>query len=286
MNLLSLQVELVSSARRVRKRNLDDFEGSSTKIVRSKKPKSRQKQHSKRKSSRANVMRPQRVAARNALTMFSQYSGTSTGGEDEDDSEDSSSERDPVPVKFKIERNETERKLHVLQQEECGNENQRISLHSGVPESQSNAGERKRLVLKLPLRDSKKPASSEDVKTATEAVNPTSKPPLDSTQNRICIISKGVASCSRDPADMQLFFHENRDDYISEGLGKKACTPLKECTVASENEDMIRSGEVKVESSAHLEFDVFPMEALDWSKPMSTSYMENENSLKRYTSLD
>lgn len=280
---VSLKVELVSSGRRARKRNLDDFEGSSTRIVRSKKLKSRQK-YSMRKSSIANAMRPQRVAARNALTMFSQYSGTSTGGEDEDDSEESSSEGYPVPLKFKIERNETDRKLHILQQEEYRNENPQTSLHTEVPESHSNAGDRKRLVLKFSLRDSKKPASSEDVKTRADAVNSTSKH-TDSTENKICLMSKDVTSCSRDAADMQLFFNENREEHISEGLGNNVCTPLKECAVASENKDAVRQEKVKVQSSAHLAFDVYPSQVLDGSKPSSCSHQDNVNSLKRYANL-
>ncbi|KAK4758713.1 hypothetical protein SAY87_020014 [Trapa incisa] len=278
-NRRHMEVELAFSGRRARKRNMDDFEGSSTRNVRSKKPKSCQK-YSQRKSSRANAMRPQRVAARNALTMFSQYSGTSSGGEDEDDSEDYSSERDHVPLKFKIERNETDRKLHILQKEKYRNENPQSSLHAEAPESHSNAGGRKRLVLKLSLRDSKKPASSEDVKTGADVVNHLSKHSLDSTKNKICLISKDRASCSGDAVDLQFLINENREEHISEEL-TGACTPMQERPGASENSDAIRHEKVKVQSSAHLASDVNLGKVFDGFKPSSCSHQENEKPLQR-----
>ncbi|XP_031400269.1 bromodomain and WD repeat-containing protein 3 [Punica granatum] len=279
-NRRSTEVEPVSSGKRTRKRNLDDCEGSSSRIIRSKKPKSRQK-GSKQRSSRGNALRPQRVAARNALTMFSQYSGTSTGEEDDDDLEDSSSERDSGPLKLKTERSETERKLPSVRQEECRNENGQIYRPAEVPECQPNAGNRKRLVLKFMLRDSKKSVSSENVKTEADAVNSSSKHSLQSLENKICSISKDVAACSGDAGDVQSSLDENRHNLISEGLGENACNTIKVRTAASEDRDAIKWGEVKVRSAACLKSDVFPTEELDGSNPSFSFQQENMNSMKR-----
>lgn len=148
---------------------MDDFEGSNSRVVvRNNKKSKGRKKGSKKQNSRANTVRPQRVAAKNALTMFSQYSGTSTEGDAEDFSEHSSSEREIIPIDSDIESNGTDSKKINL---EYGGEKQ-IATPSEISKPQPSDGSRKRLVLKFSIRKKQGPASLEDVKLDTVVASP------------------------------------------------------------------------------------------------------------------
>lgn len=156
-------MESTSSGRRIRKRNLNECTPSGSN--RTKKSKTSRKSF-KRKSSKAKTSRPQRTAARNARNMLSQMDEISTDEEDvdpEDDSSDSLQYSD-IP-------SEPERKI-----QDKGEELKQPPLdgladlvkpppHSG---SQANNANRRRLVLKFSLRDSKKNVSSEDMRNACD----------------------------------------------------------------------------------------------------------------------
>ncbi|XWS76643.1 hypothetical protein CRYUN_Cryun01aG0194900 [Craigia yunnanensis] len=151
-----------SSGRRVKKRYLDERDGSISGTSRIKKSKSGKKA-SKRKSSKGKSLRPQRVAARNARSMMSRITGTSTDGDDEVDSEGDSSNiesssQDSSTENSEIERNLENEQLKSMNKEQ---ESEDVVWSHELPKSQSNIVNRKRLVLKFSLRDSRKPDAPE-----------------------------------------------------------------------------------------------------------------------------
>ncbi|KAI4349735.1 hypothetical protein L6164_010295 [Bauhinia variegata] len=157
-----VEVELKTSGRRVRKRNLDDCDGTPSGSNRTKKSKSNKKS-SKWKSFKAKTMRPQRIAARNARNMFSQISGTSTDAEDEDDSEDGLSDNVlDLEVLSESERNMQNK--HDEHKQPPLDEFAIVTKHPTHSESQGNAENKPRLVLKFSLRDSKKNVPLEDTR--------------------------------------------------------------------------------------------------------------------------
>ncbi|XP_073223301.1 uncharacterized protein [Cicer arietinum] len=156
---------MASSGRRVRKRSLEECNGSTSRNQRTKKSKGSSKS-AKRKSSKAKTSRPQRTAAHNARNMFSQIGETSTDEED-NDSEDESS--DGLHDSENL--SEPERKI-LIKCEELEKPLLEESANASKPppysESQANLESRPRLVLKFSLRDSKKNAPVEDPKFACE----------------------------------------------------------------------------------------------------------------------
>ncbi|KAK7278183.1 hypothetical protein RJT34_23208 [Clitoria ternatea] len=154
-----------SSGRRVRKRNLNECNGSTSASNRTKKSKGSLKS-SKRKSSKAKTSRPQRIAAHNARNMFSQIDETSTDGED-NDSDDESSDSfkgsdDLGEPERKMDNKHDELKKPIL--EKFADE----SRPPGFSEPQKNVENRPRLVVKFSLRDSKKSVPLEDTRVACD----------------------------------------------------------------------------------------------------------------------
>lgn len=155
---------MTSSGRRVRKRNLDKFDGNPSGSNRTKKSRSSSKS-SKRKSSKAKTLRPQRIAARNARNMFSQISETSNGEDDDSEDESSDSLQDSDIL------SEPERNMHNKSEELEQPILEKFANVAKPPadsQSQVNVENRRRLVLKFSLRDSKKNVPSEDTRLACE----------------------------------------------------------------------------------------------------------------------
>ncbi|XP_031260091.1 PH-interacting protein isoform X2 [Pistacia vera] len=248
-----------ASGRRVKKRNLDERDGSVCGSHRTKKSKNSQKAV-KRKSSKAKTMRPQRVAARNARSMFSRISGTSTD-EDESDTEYESSNSDLVLQDSHIQGKEADRNLQIIQQqrrkerEQTIVESECISKSFEVPESQSNNGNRKRLVLKFSLRDSKKPLPSEDTRLTGEDqakfVHPSSRSPQEITEDgNIGTSTKDLLSSSAGGIDGQMSPNLNRIDFIDERKREKHDYHLEESLGDEQNK--IKWGEVKIRTSKRI----------------------------------
>lgn len=150
---------MTSSGRRVKRKNLDECDNSSHRINRSRK--SRHGRKAKKKSS-SKFLRPQRAAARNALHLFSRISGTSTEGEDDYSSESYSSNSETT-LQDSNNGNEdsdvslnSERHGHSKGKEICVDHSDETNKLQPFPNSNLNGGIRKRLVLKLPNRDSSK----------------------------------------------------------------------------------------------------------------------------------
>ncbi|KAJ8748285.1 hypothetical protein K2173_000857 [Erythroxylum novogranatense] len=164
------EVELMtSSGRRVKKRNLDECNGSISRSSGAKKIKSDRK-ISKKKSSKVKSSRPQRLAARNAINSFSRLNGTSTDSDSDDDSENDNSNSESDMQDSYIDSSSSDR-FQKNPHMEGRKQDKHISFEAdkkakpqpdNLREGQTIPGDRKRLVLKLSLRDSKKPASPVD----------------------------------------------------------------------------------------------------------------------------
>lgn len=251
------EVELkTSSGRRVRKRNLDERDGSASGSNRTKKSKNSQKAL-KKKSSKAKLLRPQRVAARNARSMFSRITGTSTG-EDDSDSEYNSSNSDTVLQDSHVQSKEDDRNLQNMQQQHKREEEQTIveSEFMGKPlellESQSDTGNRKRLVLKLSLRDHKKALSLEDTRVKGDDMaklpQSSSGPPQGTTERKIDLSLKEPGSSSAGSGiDVGLSQKHNRIVFADGSQDEKYDSQLEES--AGDMENKTRWAEVKIRTS-------------------------------------
>lgn len=164
----------------MKRRNFDEGDGNPLRNHRTRKPKRDRKASRKKSSSKS--LRPQRAAARNALTLFSKITGTSTDGEDEEGSEADTSESESTLPDSNIESDgsekylQNEQKKHIKGKEISVDESEEFVNHPKVPESHMNAGNRTRLVLRLPVRESNKLVVRQSVVSndQTDLVGPSS----------------------------------------------------------------------------------------------------------------
>lgn len=242
---------------------MDERDGPVSGSNKAKKSKSSQKAL-KRKSSKTKTMRPQRVAARNARSMFSRISGTSSG-EDDSDTEYESSNSDLVLQDSHIQSEEADRKLQIMRQQRKKEKEQTIvesayiSKSFEVPEPQSNNGNRKRLVLKFSLRDSKKPLPSESTSVTGENqvkfVHPSSRPSEEITEDgKIGTSTKDLLSTSAGGIDAEMSPSLKRIDFTNEMKGEKHDYHLGNSPGDEQNK--IRWGEVKIRTSKRLTLGV------------------------------
>lgn len=208
---------MTSSGRRLKKRNMDEHDGSLSGSNGGKKLKGVQKV-SKRKSSKAKSSRPQRVAARNARNMLSKITGTSTDeDDDDDDSEDNTSNCESGLQDLTVQNNRGDGYLQNAQ-EKCTKEDKLVLVEDmakppELPESQSVLGNRKKIVLKFSLRDSKKPVSPEESRLNGENhidfVNLSSGP---IEENNIKISSEDPGASSSNVSGFGLSQYHTRGD--------------------------------------------------------------------------
>ncbi|XP_062143501.1 uncharacterized protein LOC133851186 isoform X2 [Alnus glutinosa] len=263
------EVELMtSSGRRVKKRNLAECDGTISGSNRMKKLRSSRKV-SKRKSSKAKTLRPQRAAARNALNMFSRITGTSSDG-DENDSEDDSSDSQSVLQDSNIQSNKSYANLQNMQRQCAKEEHSSLEEFTGVAKppalSESNlvVGNKRRLVLKFSLRDSKKHVSPEDTsfKCDNQAgpVNPSSRPQETPQEDRTNKSSMDPVSSFTDITDVALSQTYNRYDCMDRvqcGMTEDLLEPS-----AGDEENKNRWGEINGRTSkCSRSGDVMPRDA-------------------------
>ncbi|KDP27899.1 hypothetical protein JCGZ_18979 [Jatropha curcas] len=216
---------MTSSGRRVKRRNLDECDGNTLRTNRTRKSRIGCKA-SKRKSSTSKGFRPQRAAARNALTLFSKITGAATDGEDEDSSEADSSESESSLQNSDIQSDESEKSLqnernkHLKGKEVPLEDNEDfVKSHE---QSHLNAGNRGKLVLKLPVRNSNKFVVSETKTTNHQIdVGPSScKAPTEASNvNRVHIRSVDLERSSSYTNGTAVKAKERgqTDSYMSEG---------------------------------------------------------------------
>ncbi|OMO53529.1 hypothetical protein CCACVL1_28562 [Corchorus capsularis] len=154
------KAEMTSSGRLVKRRNLDECDGNLFRNSRIRRSRNGRKALRK-KASISKSSRPRRAAARSALHLFSKLSGTSTDLEDEDDSEADSSDSESMIRDSYGESDESDTALpnkqikYLKGKEVLLGESEDVAKSNELPESH-NAGNRRRLVLKLPGRDPNK----------------------------------------------------------------------------------------------------------------------------------
>lgn len=154
-----------NSQRRLKRRKLYECDGTSPKNNRRKKSKHRKSSSKNCKYSTSKSLRPQRLAARNALNFFSRINGASVDEEDDQSSESDLSKSDSTSNKS----NESDRALqkvlreHPREIEASLTETDTLVKPPILPESRINTGNR-RLVLKLHLRESNRVAPSDNRK--------------------------------------------------------------------------------------------------------------------------
>lgn len=155
-----------SSGRRVKRRNLDEYEDNLHKIYQTKKLRNVRKASRKKASSKSS--RPRRAAARNALSLFSKINGTSPDGEDADGILGDTSESDSALQDSDFESEESEKyvlddHLKQLKGKEVLLDDSEDSFKPDDLLPSQSSGSRKRLVLKLPVRCSNKNLISDDL---------------------------------------------------------------------------------------------------------------------------
>ncbi|KAI3968727.1 hypothetical protein MKX01_028877 [Papaver californicum] len=157
-------VELTtSSGRHIKRRNLDERDGTLPRSNISKKSRTGRKVKG-RKSSRSKSLRPQRHSARSFTHKVLKWIATSTDDEENVGSESGSLESESVPPDSNIESNESDGSLnqrHSKGKATMFDESENVPKTFVPAESQVT---RRRLVLKLPARDSKRPISMENSK--------------------------------------------------------------------------------------------------------------------------
>ncbi|KAJ1297475.1 hypothetical protein BS78_01G379400 [Paspalum vaginatum] len=144
---------VTSSGRRVRKKNLDEpNEATVSRPHRGRK--SRNKRSSKRKRSpKSGGLRPQRLAARNALSFLSKM-GASTE-EDEDDSEGSFSDSELNTDSTDAEQLERNGQLRIIRDINSQYDSEDGTQPSQFTDNKGNSGTVRKIVLRIPRRDLK-----------------------------------------------------------------------------------------------------------------------------------
>ncbi|KAG7018575.1 Bromodomain and WD repeat-containing protein 1 [Cucurbita argyrosperma subsp. argyrosperma] len=150
---------MTSSGRRVKRRNMDEYEGDTVRNSRNRKLKSGHRASKKKSASKS--LRPQRAAARNARNWISSFKGKCTDGEDEYESGGDCSESESTLEDSDIESDEYERSLqnrnkHSKGKEVFLDEAELITKPLDVPESRVDSGNRKKLILKFSLKNPNK----------------------------------------------------------------------------------------------------------------------------------
>ncbi|KAL8128476.1 hypothetical protein V2J09_017631 [Rumex salicifolius] len=158
-----------SSGRRVKRRNLDEYEENLHKIYQTKKIKNVRKV-SRKKPSSSKTSRPRRAAARNALSLFSKINGTSPDGENGDcmllgDSSDSDSalQDSDFDESEESEKHVLDNHLKQLKGKEILLDDSEDSFKPQDLLPSQSSGSRKRLVFKLPVRDPNENSELDDL---------------------------------------------------------------------------------------------------------------------------
>ncbi|GFZ11507.1 WD40/YVTN repeat and Bromo-WDR9-I-like domain-containing protein [Actinidia rufa] len=183
---------MTSSGRRIKRKNLDDGDGDA--LRKNWRRKSRQgHKASRKKSSSLKTLRPQRAAARNALTLFSRITGgVPTDGEEEEEGSENSSESEATLQDSNIDSEESDKSLQNKRHEHSKGKEVLVDESEGVvrphedSEHRISAGNRGRLVLKFPVRDLNKSVPAENTKVESKRtpnlVGSSSKSPREANE--------------------------------------------------------------------------------------------------------
>jgi len=261
------QVEfMTSSGRRVKRRNLDERDGTTISRTHRKQRSKHGRLGSRKKSSKSKAMRPQRRSARNALSFFSKMAGGSS--DEDDDLESSSLESESEFPDSNTQSIESERSIKnsemKLETVKDASKDECEDVVKPSAEVQANPGNRRRLVLKLPCRDSKTIISKEN--TRSECREQEGK--VDSfskacNEDNLKKNHFGPSELARSSGDARLYENVNIRERVD-------VEKQKQCTLsAGYSGSTIRWGEVKARSSKRLKLgDTFVTDAWLPSNPL------------------
>ncbi|KAL6968618.1 hypothetical protein U1Q18_034419 [Sarracenia purpurea var. burkii] len=276
---------MTSSGRCVKRRNLDDHDGTSSRTRSAKKQRSGRKT-SKRKSVKAKALRPQRVAARNAMNLFSRITGASTD-EHEGSSEDDSSESEIMMQDSNMQSNEGDYDFRNVQMKDSKAE--QVSLRNSedvikppVPlEPRLNIEKKGRLVLKLQFRDFKKSAAPENtipqIDNHANLASSSSSPIQENTREHVVnLISEdpGLSSANAYMTNEELSENCNRTDFRDRD-SEKVEGHLE--SSVGDKESKIRWGEVKRRTSIQMKSDLLPRDASSGFNASFDAHEGNKN---------
>lgn len=156
---------MTASGTRIKKKNLHEHNGTLSRSKRTKKSRNCHKTSYTRKSTQVKSLRPQRIAARNAINGFSLVSEFSTDGEEESGSDSSESESSLWGTKIRNEKlvnnSYGEKGKHLADEQLPLVESRNAIKYPKETEHQVKVENRKRLVLKFSIRNSVKSLPSE-----------------------------------------------------------------------------------------------------------------------------
>ncbi|XP_059311819.1 uncharacterized protein LOC132063338 isoform X1 [Lycium ferocissimum] len=205
------EVEVASSGRRLRKRVKDEDVGTSYRSLRTRKSRNGQKATTKRKSTKPKSFRPHRGTAHTEIVR--QDSDISSDDEDEASSEDDSVETESPECSSSDLSIESDDKLPSKQQNYPTGGAMDVPPKSTEP--QTNGENKRRLVLKLKIRDPKIELSKD---TAAQCGDQATKPCSSQASeeiiedNLVNLKLKEPRSSSADEIDMELFGKYNKTE--------------------------------------------------------------------------
>ncbi|XP_027118426.2 uncharacterized protein [Coffea arabica] len=160
------EVEPMStSGRHVKKRILHGNDVPLSKSKRTKRSRSGRKYTSKRKSAEVKLTRSQRLAARNAINGFSHISEISTDGEEDESPEGDSSGNNSSFLSTNIKTQQPVDYLPNVKRYLAGDQGSLNESETAVTCPPTNVGNKKKLVLKLTLNNSKKSLPPEHIRS-------------------------------------------------------------------------------------------------------------------------
>ncbi|KAH6811226.1 WD40 domain-containing protein [Perilla frutescens var. frutescens] len=304
-----LEVEqTTASGRRVKKRILDEHEGTSSRSKRYKKSKIAQRT-SRRKSTKSKSSRPQRVAARNAINNFSQIPETSTDEDGEDGSAVETSDSESSLEGSFIQRKEQSDSLLNVRREYMASSNKSKEVVKPClsnPDSQLNVGNKKKLLLRFSLHHRNPPTLSENpvgrLESQTTIASSTSRAYEENAEeDRVNSGSGNLASSSAIVVDKERSENYKRQPEDSEkpteasnGLGDNGVIRVKFKTGTSNRAqlgDLAPMNVPAVRTNESLPFnddsDVFNKQSGGEETDLSTSDLHRPSSLTidaKYTS--
>lgn len=151
---------MTASGARAKKRTLHEHNGTLSQSKKTTKSRNCRKTSSTRKSAKVKSLRPQRIAARNAINGFSHVSEISTDGEEESESDSSESESSLRGTNIKskkfVNNSHGEKGKHLADEQLPLVESNNTVKYPKETEHQLKVENRKRLVLKFSIRSSVK----------------------------------------------------------------------------------------------------------------------------------
>ncbi|TQD84162.1 hypothetical protein C1H46_030252 [Malus baccata] len=270
-----------SFERRVKKRRVGEHDRVISGINKTKITKGGRKV-SKWKSSKAKTLRPQRVAARNSRTVFSQNPGTSTEGE-ADDWEDDSSNSESLQQEFHTQSSDGDfqimQRKHTKEEpslHEFGN----ISQPLVVSSSQSNVRRMPKLVFKIKKQEAPKDVKLKDNNQA-DFVSPSSRCQDATPDNQIINSPVDPDSSSANLVDLNFSRNLLDNDLTDTGQTEKNRNSLE--ASASYQDSRVRLGEVKVRTPKHTRsVDPMPIDVATGSLANFNAHIEEMNNVHRY----